>query len=211
MKKSILFDLDGTLTDPFTGITKSIVYALEKMGAAVPDINTLGWCIGPPLRDSFLKLLGTDKADAEQAVAFYRERFEKTGMYENRVYEGIPGVLDALQEKGHALYVATSKPWVFAQKIIRHYDLESYFRQIYGAELDGTRGDKPSLIAYILAQECLDPSGTVMVGDTAYDMIGARENGVYGAGVLWGYGSKQDLESSGAGICMDRPRELICL
>ena len=211
MKKNILFDLDGTLTDPFKGITTSIVYALEKMNAKVPDAETLGWCIGPPLRDSFYKLLDSNMDWAQKAVVFYRERFQKVGMFENRVYENIPEALKALKTNGHTLFIATSKPRIYAEKIIDHFHLSPFFKSVHGAEMDGTRGDKTSLIAYILEQEQLEYANTVMVGDTAYDMIGAKENGIYGLGVLWGYGSRQDLENAGAGRCLSSPLELTCI
>ena len=211
MKKNILFDLDGTLTDPFVGISTCIIYALEKLNAKVPEPESLGWCIGPPLHDSFCKLLDGDMALAQKAVMFYRERFQKTGMFENQVYETIPEALGALKENGHTLFVATSKVRIFAEKIIDHFNLAPFFKSVHGAEMDGTSADKAALIAYILAQEGLERVDTVMVGDTAYDMVGAKENGIYGLGVLWGYGSRQDLEDAGAGRCISSPRELNCI
>lgn len=211
MKKNILFDLDGTLTDPFEGITTCIIYALEKLNAKAPKAESLGWCIGPPLRDSFCKLLDGDMDRAQNAVVFYRERFQETGMFENQVYETIPEVLKELKENGHTLFVATSKVRIFAEKIIDHFDLAPFFKSVHGAEMDGTRGDKASLIAYILEQEGLERFDTVMVGDTAYDMVGAKENGIYGLGVLWGYGSRRDLEDAGAGRCLSSPLELNCI
>lgn len=211
MKKNILFDLDGTLTDPFKGITTSIIYALEKMNAKAPEAETLGWCIGPPLRDSFYKLLDSNMERAQKAVVFYRERFQKVGMFENQVYENIPEALKDLKTDGHTLFIATSKPRIYAEKIIDHFHLSPFFKSVHGAEMDGTRGDKTSLIAYILKQEKLEYANTVMVGDTAYDMIGAQKNGIYGLGVLWGYGSQQDLENAGAGRCLSSPLELACI
>ncbi|WP_320042161.1 HAD hydrolase-like protein [uncultured Desulfobacter sp.] len=208
MKKNILFDLDGTLTDPFEGITTCIIYALEKLKAKTPEAKSLGWCIGPPLLDSFCKLLDGDMDQAQKAVMIYRERFQKIGMFENQVYETIPEALNGLKEDGYTLFVATSKVRLFAEKIIDHFDLAPFFKSVHGAEMDGTRADKTALIAYILEQEGLDPVDTVMVGDTAYDMVGAKENGIYGLGVLWGYGSRQDLEDSGAGRCISSPLEL---
>ncbi|WP_022664932.1 HAD family hydrolase [Desulfospira joergensenii] len=205
---NILFDLDGTLTDPFTGISRCISYALETLGRKSPSPKDLAWCIGPPLRDSFIELLGPDKALAEKALTLYRERFTRTGMFENSVYEGIPQALRDLEKRGHTLFVATSKPWVYAEKIIRHFELHPFFKTIYGCELDGTRGDKTSLISHVLKEESLSASSTVMVGDTAYDMEGAENNGISGIGVLWGYGSRQDLEAAGAGYCIGFPRDL---
>ncbi|WP_020586952.1 HAD family hydrolase [Desulfobacter curvatus] len=208
MKTNILFDLDGTLTDPFEGITTSIIYALEKLNARAPEAESLGWCIGPPLQDSFYKLLDGDMDRAQKAVIFYRERFQKIGMFENQVYETIPKALKDLKENGHTLFVATSKVRLFAEKIIDHFDLAPFFKSVHGAEMDGTRADKTSLIAYVMEQENLEPVDTIMVGDTSYDMIGAKENGIYGLGVLWGYGSRQDLEDAGAGCCVSSPLEL---
>jgi phosphoglycolate phosphatase len=211
MKKNILFDLDGTLTDPFEGITTCIIYALEKLNANTPNAESLGWCIGPPLQDSFCKLLDGDMERAQKAVVFYRERFQKTGMFENQVYETIPEALKELKENGHTLFVATSKVRIFAEKIIDHFDLAPFFKSVHGAEMDGTRADKTSLIAYIMAQEGLECVDTVMVGDTAYDMVGAKKNGIYGLGVLWGYGSRRDLEDAGADRCISSSMELNCI
>ncbi|WP_321494681.1 HAD family hydrolase [uncultured Desulfobacter sp.] len=211
MEKNILFDLDGTLTDPFEGITASIIYALEKMNARIPEAESLGWCIGPPLRDSFCKLLDGDMALAQNAVVLYRERFQRIGMFENQVYENIPEALNTLKENGHTLFVATSKARIYAEKIIDHFNLAPFFKSVHGAEMDGTRGDKTSLIAYILEQEGLERIDTVMVGDTTYDMVGAKENSIYGLGVLWGYGSRQDLKNAGAGRCISSPLELNCI
>jgi phosphoglycolate phosphatase len=206
---NLLFDLDGTLTDPFTGITKCILYACDKLGRKCPQAENLRWCIGPPLRDSFAKLLASDDpALIEKAVTIYRERFGTVGLYENQVYDGISDMLQALQKDGHTLYVATSKPAVFARKIIDHFNLQRFFKQTYGCELDGTRGDKTSLIAHILQTELLVPSKTAMIGDREHDIIGAKENGVSGFGVLWGYGTKDELERSGAQAVFKNPPEL---
>ena len=207
---NLLFDLDGTLTDPFTGITKCISYACDKLGIKCPPAERLCWCIGPPLRDSFAKLLASDDAaKVEKAVALYRERFGAVGLFENEVYDGIPKMLAALQKEGHTLYVATSKPTVFARQIIEHFGLQRFFQRIYGSELDGTRGDKTSLIAHILQTELLAPSVAAMIGDREHDMIGAMENGMAGFGVLWGYGTKVELENSGAQALFEIPAELI--
>ncbi|MGD8344249.1 MAG: HAD hydrolase-like protein, partial [Desulfobacterales bacterium] len=151
---NLLFDLDGTLTDPFDGITRSISYALDRLNRKVPPGEDWRWCIGPPLRDIFAKLLAAEDATLiEKAVAIYRERFSTVGLFENEVYDGIPETLAALNKDGHTLYVATSKPTVYALKIIDHFNLQRFFKRTYGCELDGTRGDKTSLIAYILQTE----------------------------------------------------------
>ena len=207
---NLLFDLDGTLTDPFPGITKCISHALDKLYRQSPPKESLRWCIGPPLKNSFAKLLASDDDTlAEKALVFYRERFGTVGLFENEVYEGIPEVLEGLQEKGHMLYVATSKPAVYAARIIDHFGLQRYFKAIYGSELDGTRSDKTSLISHILESESITSSETVMIGDRKHDIIGAKENRVCGIGVLWGYGTKEELETSGAHTCIGHPQELV--
>jgi phosphoglycolate phosphatase len=207
---NLLFDLDGTLTDPFTGITKCISYALDMLDRELPPRESLGWCIGPPLKGSFAKLLASDDdALTDKAVAFYRERFGTVGLFENEVYDGIPEVLEALQKNGHTLYVATSKPAVYAEQIIDRFGLHRHFKCIFGSELDGTRSDKTSLISYILQRELIAPSETSMIGDREHDIIGAIENGIRGFGVLWGYGTKDELKNSGAHAFFKTPRELI--
>ena len=206
---NLLFDLDGTLTNPFQGITTCIAHALERVGRPSPAREELGWCIGPPLRNSFAKLLATDDVDlVEKALGFYRERFGTVGLFENKVYDGIPEALDALQAMGHRLYLATSKPRVYARRIMDHFELSPYFTAIHGAELDGTRNDKTSLISHILEKESIAVSEAAMIGDRKYDMIGAGENGVCGLGVLWGYGTRDELESSGASAFIENPCNL---
>jgi phosphoglycolate phosphatase len=192
---TILFDLDGTLTDPFEGITRSIQYALEKMSARVPEADDLRWCIGPPLWDSFRVLLETeDKAEQDRAVAFYRERFTVTGLFENTLIEGIPETLEDLGTAGFKMHVCTSKPHAYAGKIVEHFELMRFFGKVYGSELDGTRSAKSELISHILEQENIAPSEAVMIGDRNHDLIGANANDVAGIGVLWGYGSHEELE-----------------
>lgn len=207
---NLLFDLDGTLTDPFLGITECIAYALDKLGVQSPSKENMHWCIGPPLKNSFLKLLSSDDDNlAEKALGFYRERYSSVGLYENEVYNGIPEALEVLQETGHTLYVATSKPTIFAERIVAHFDLKRHFKYIYGSELDGTRCDKTSLISHILKIESISKSETVMIGDRKHDIIGAANNGLHGFGVLWGYGTKEELKTSGAHSFIGCPQELI--
>lgn len=206
---NILFDLDGTLTDSYQGITRSFCFAISALGRTAPPQEDLKWCIGPSPKDSFAKLLETDDEKLiGKALSLYRERFGSVGLFENEVYEGIPDALSTLLEKGHMLYVATAKPVVYAKQIIEHFDLERYFKTIHGSELDGTRSDKTSLISHILKIEGLTSSETLMVGDRKYDMLGAKANGVKGLGVLWGYGTQDELETSGAHTCIGHPREL---
>ena len=193
---TLLFDLDGTLTDPFEGITRSIQYALEKMSARVPEAEELRWCIGPPLWDSFSVLLETDgQSKLDRAVALYRERYTVTGLYENTLIPGIPETLSALKSAGYKLHVCTSKPHAYAGKIVEHFELMPYFGTVYGAELDGTRSHKTELIAHVLATEGITASEALMIGDRKHDLIGAKANQVAGIGVLWGYGSQEELEA----------------
>jgi phosphoglycolate phosphatase len=196
---NVLFDLDGTITDPREGITRSIAYAIERMGGEPPPLEELLFAIGPPLRPSLAQLLKTDSREAvERALAFYRERFTDTGIYENAVYEGIPEALGALQASGATLLVATSKPQVFAERILRHFALDTHFLAIHGSELDGTRDDKRELFAHLLPHHGFAPAQAVMIGDRGVDMIAARHHGVAALGALWGYGSPEELEKGGA-------------
>lgn len=207
---NLLFDLDGTLTDPFEGITKCIVHALKLLDRPAPSQDDLAWCIGPPLKGSFVELLESDDTELiDQALAFYRERFGRIGLYENEVYEGIPEALETLQANGHILFVATSKPAIFAERIVEHFSLQRFFKKVYGAEPDGTRTEKPLLLAYLLEQESIQPSDTVMIGDRKHDIIGANENDIPAYGVLWGYGSEEELNSAGARALLQAPRDLM--
>jgi phosphoglycolate phosphatase len=205
---AIFFDLDGTLTDPKPGITRSIQYALDKLGQqTIPTEDQLTWCIGPPLRASFVKMLG--EASADLAVAHYRERFSDVGLYENAVYAGVGDVLTTLRQSGRRLFVATSKAHVFADRIIDHFDLRRHFERVFGAELDGTRADKSDLLAYALKTTSVDSSHAIMIGDRSHDMIGARNNGMQGIGVLYGYGSEQELIAAGASHLCATPRAVL--
>ena len=204
---TIFFDLDGTLTDPKPGITRSIRYALQKLDhPVIPTEDELTWCIGPPLRSSFVKLLGEDSAD--RAVSLYRERFSDIGLYENRVYDGIGEILTTLGQSGHRLFVATSKAHVFADRIIDHFGLRPYFGRVFGAELDGTRADKSHLLQYALQETATDPADALMIGDRSHDMIGAGNNGIRGIGVLYGYGSRDELIGAGARHVCASPAEI---
>lgn len=208
----LLFDLDGTLTDPYQGITRCITHALTSLGRKSPPPMDLGWCIGPPLKTSFAKLLNSDDEGlAGRALEIYRDRFGKIGIFENTVYPGIPETLETLEAAGHILYVATSKPAVYADRIIDHFNLQKYFRAIYGSELDGRRSDKTSLLAYILEKEPIDSTQTIMIGDRKHDITGAKANNIRALGVLWGYGTKEELILSGAHCCLSKPEELISL
>ncbi|MGB5984755.1 MAG: HAD hydrolase-like protein [Desulfobacterales bacterium] len=207
--KTILFDLDGTLTDPKTGIFNCIAYALGKMGRPVKGTDNWERYIGPPLLQSFAELLESDDLElARQALAHYRERFSQQGLFENRVYGGIEALLGQLKDRGSVLYVATSKPQVFARRIIAHFMLDVYFKAVYGSELDGTRAEKSALLAHLMHAEALVPQESLMIGDRKYDVWGAKSAGLAAAGVLWGYGSRQELETAGADWICDQPQEL---
>ena len=201
---AIFFDLDGTLTDPKPGITRSIQYALQKLDLPVPPQDELTWCIGPPLRASFVKMLGEARADL--AVSLYRERFGDVGLYENQVYPDIEHILAALKQSHGRLFVATSKAHVFADRIIDHFRLRDYFEHVFGAELDGTRADKGDLLAYALEKAEVDPRRTIMIGDRSHDVIGAKKNGMAAIGVLYGYGSERELIEAGASHICATPR-----
>ncbi|MCX2722420.1 HAD hydrolase-like protein [Roseibium salinum] len=205
-----LFDLDGTLTDPFDGIVRSIQFAMEKMGRFAPPAEDLRWCIGPPLWDSFKVLLETDeKGRLDHAVAFYRERYTVTGLFENALIEGIPLALEQLQSAGIRLHVCTSKPHAYAGKIVEHFGLMPYFGKVHGSELDGTRSAKTELIAHVLEEEKIAASRTIMIGDRKHDLAGANANGVAGIGVLWGYGSRDELAAENPVLIAERPAEMI--
>ena len=205
----LLFDLDGTLTNPFLGITNCIRHALEQMGCNPPPAQDLTWCIGPPLKESFHGLLNTeDPRHAEKAVAHYRERFGSVGLFENEVYPGVRECLETLTSNDYRLSVATSKPHVYAKRILEHFELAHFFQSIDGSELDGTRTHKGELLDFILKRDNLDAASTLMIGDRKHDMIGAQENSVTPLGVLWGYGSREELESNGASTVVESPHHL---
>ena len=204
-----LFDLDGTLTDSSLGITNSVIYALKKYGITVEDRRSLYRFIGPPLTDSFRDFYGFSEEKALEAVRFYREYYRDKGIFENRVYEGMEETLKELKNRGKRLIVATSKPEPFARRIIDHFGLAPYFEYVAGMELDGGRGTKAEVIAYALkACGIGDRSGAVMVGDREHDVDGARKEGLPCIGVLYGFGSREELEKAGAERIKSRPEEL---
>ena len=205
----ILFDLDGTLTDPGEGITNSVAYALRKLGQTPPPRLQLEAYIGPPLVDSFGGLAGLDRPTAELAVKYYREYFAETGIFENELYSGIHDMLSALKAAGATIALATSKPTVFAAKILDHFDLTRYFHQVVGSELDGRRIKKADVISYALELlEVTDKSRVVMIGDREHDTVGATACGVFSVGVTYGYGSRQELMDNGACHIVDSVAEL---
>lgn len=199
MYRYILFDLDGTLTDPGKGITNSVAYALEKFGISVADKRELYKFIGPPLVDSFMKYYGFSEDDAGAAVEYYREYFKPKGIYENEIYSGVPELLEALKNNGKKIILATSKPEIFAKEILKYFSIDEYFDFAAGATLDSTRNKKADVIAYAL-EECgiTDKSQCLMIGDRAQDIQGAKANGIDSMGVLFGYGDLAELQTAGA-------------
>jgi phosphoglycolate phosphatase len=199
-KKHLLFDLDGTLTNPKEGITKSVQYALNAFGIKVENRDELCAFIGPPLKDSFMEFYNFSEEDAKKAVLFYREYFGEKGMLDNKVYDGVEEVLKFFVKQGKKLYVASSKPEIFVRKILEHFELDSYFTFMGGADLNGTRDNKADVIRYVM-NECglTDRSSMVMIGDRKHDILGAREVSIDSVGVLYGFGSRQELEEAGAG------------
>ena len=196
----LLFDLDGTLTDPMLGITRSVQYALRRFGIEVDDLRTLCRFIGPPLKESFRDFYGMDDEQATRAVALTREYFAPRGIFENRLYEGIPELLTEVQAAGCMLAMATSKPEPFARQIAEHFHLADRFTLIGGATMDGTRTAKRDVVRYVLdALSVENPTAAVMIGDRRYDIEGAAAEGIASIGVLWGYGSREELAAAGAG------------
>jgi len=208
---TLLFDLDGTLTDPKIGITKSVRYALHKMGLENVDVESLVKFIGPPLKESFARYYGFSDELADLGVRFYREYFSETGIYENALYPGIDALLGELGKNSARLMIVTTKPTVYARKICDHFALSRYFADIKGSELDGTLSDKSQLIGHILKKHGLDKDKVLMIGDREHDMIGARNNAVTSIGVGYGYGSREELEASGATYFVSTVRELAIL
>ncbi|XOV85638.1 MAG: HAD hydrolase-like protein [bacterium] len=205
--KQVFFDLDGTLTDPKLGITRCIAYALAEMGEPVPDTQALTWCIGPPLLDSFVHLVGADRA--QQGVALYRARFAEIGLFENNPYPNIHDTLEAIAQRGHQLFVASSKPKVFVDRILERYRLMAFFSQTYGSELDGNLTDKSELLAHALQHSAVNPVSALMIGDRKHDAIGARNNQMDFVGVLYGYGDQAEFDSVGVADLVSHHAELL--
>lgn len=198
MYKTILFDLDGTLTDPGLGITNSVAYALKKYGIEVENRQSLYSFIGPPLNDSFKKYYGFSDEKAMEAIWCYREYFADKGLYENEVYEGVEQLLGKIKESGRKIVLATSKPEQFAERILEHFDLIKYFDVVAGASMDEKRNKKGDVIKYAMEKGDFTSDGAVMIGDREHDVFGAAENGIDTIGVLYGYGSREELEKAGA-------------
>lgn len=196
MKKAILFDLDGTLTDSGPGIMKCARLALEHYNLPIPSEAEMRTFVGPPLHDSFIRF-GVPAEETDNAIKIYRSRYIPIGKFENDPYPGIREVLEQLKSLGHTLYVATSKPESMSVEILEHFDMAKYFDIIAGASFDRSRSTKEDVIAYLLDQ-CGDYDQKVMVGDTSFDVIGAKTHGIPTVGVAWGYGKVEDMENAGA-------------
>ena len=205
---TLLVDLDGTITDPAPGMIGAFRFALERMGVTPPPADNLFWIIGPPTRLSFPKLLRADQ-NVEEAVRVYRERYGAGGLFEARVYDGMPEALQALQALPARLFVCTAKPHTFAVPILQHFELTSLFAGIYGPDLEGRLDDKALLIGRMIEKESLDPARTVMVGDRANDVRAAARHGIPTVGVLWGYGSCEELIEAGASALCQSPGHLL--
>lgn len=210
MYRTVLFDLDGTLTDPGEGITNSVAYSLKKFGIDVADKKELYKFIGPPLVDSFMNYYGFSEEKAELAVEYYREYFRDTGIFENRVYDGIPELLAEIKESGRKIVLATSKPEAFAKRILAHFELDKYFDVAAGATMDTSRSKKSDVIKYAL-ELCGNPdkTQTVMIGDRKHDIIGAKQNGLDSIGVLYGYGDFDELHAAGADYIAESVADII--
>ena len=205
----ILFDLDGTLTNSAPGILNSVRYACRKLGLEMPSEATLRKFLGPPLIESFRTLLGLHDADAERALAAFREYFPVTGIFENEVYDGVPALLADLKAAGKTVLLATSKPEEYAKRIMEHFDLAQYCDFICGATLDETRTDKAEVIAYALATAGItDKAGVVMVGDREHDVLGAKKNDLPCIGAVYGYGTAEELTAAGAAVLAETVEEL---
>lgn len=211
MYKVILFDLDGTLTESGEGITKSVQYALEKLGQPEPDLKKLEVFVGPPLLQQFMKYADLDEETAVKAVEYYRERYTDIGIFENEVYPGVEDMLDKLRGKGYILAVASSKPERFVKKVLDHFDLTKYFHEIVGSEMNGGRTSKADVI-----EEALDRlhmadhrDQVVMVGDKEHDVLGARKAGLKCLAVSYGYGSEEELKNANPLKIVDSAQEVL--
>ena len=209
VERTILFDLDGTLTDSGEGIINCAQMTLERFGLPVPSREEMRVFVGPPLGDTFVKF-GVPADRAQEAIDIFRSRYVPIGKYENHPYPGIRELLETLKQQGHKLFVATSKPEVTAIEVLEHFELANYFQMICGAELDQSRVTKSQVIAFLLEQNGgIDHA--VMVGDTAYDVIGAAEHGIPTIGVAWGYGRVEEMEKAGAAAIAQTPEQLPAL
>ncbi|RRD94837.1 HAD family hydrolase [Clostridiales bacterium COT073_COT-073] len=194
----ILFDLDGTLTDSAEGITKSMAHALRHFNVEIENLKDLNQFVGPPLEETFIGHYGFSKEESDILSELFRQRFAEKGKFENRLYQGIKELLQALKRSGRKLYVATSKPTIYSKEILDYFEISEYFEDIIGSELNGERTEKADVIAYVLDKHGINKEKAIMVGDRKYDICGAREHGLNAIGVLYGFGDRLELESHGA-------------
>lgn len=204
---ALLFDLDGTLTDPYLGISRCAIHAFERLGVPVPDEERLRAFIGPPLHVSFCATFNGDVEKAERAITLFRERFSEIGLFENTLYDGIPEMLQELARSSE-LFVCTSKPTLYAERILEHFGIRKIFRAVYGSELSGERSNKSELLRWLLEKEALGGRNVAMIGDREHDVLAATANGVDGYGVAWGYGSEAELRAAGAQCIFAEPAEI---
>jgi phosphoglycolate phosphatase len=205
---NILFDLDGTLTDPKIGITSSVQYSLKKFGIIEPELEKLTVFIGPPLWESYKCYYGFNEEITNLAVKYYREYYSDKGIFENEIYNGIKELLVKLNDEKFSVYIATSKPTIYAKQIADYFEISNLFRSIEGSELDGKLSNKVELIKHILGKHNLNKDETIMVGDRKHDIIGAKENRIKSIGVGYGYGSQKELEDSNANYYVNSVNEL---
>lgn len=212
MYTTVLFDLDGTLTDSGAGILNSIIYALKKYNITIEDKAELNKFVGPPLQDSFVNFCGFSLEESVRAVEYYREYYREKGIYENELYDGVEAMLKELSAMGKKLILATSKPEPFAAEILRYFEIDKYFDFVGGATMDGIRSKKADVIAYTLEQcEVMDLSSAVMVGDREQDIFGAKEIGIDSIGILYGYGDRDELQNAGAKYIVETVKDVIAL
>jgi phosphoglycolate phosphatase len=206
---TLFFDLDGTLSDPSDGITRCIQHALERLGRTYPPKAELVQFIGPPLRWTFPRLLGSEDKDlVDAAVGYYRERFGDVGLFENEVYPGVPEMLERLQGEGHRLYVVTSKPTVYSDRIVRHFGFDRWILKVFGPQLDGRFDEKSDLVEHILRELSLDPARTIMIGDRARDIESGKAHNTRTIGVTYGFGSEAELAAAGPDEVCRNPAEI---
>ena len=210
MYKTVLFDLDGTVTDPGLGITNSVMHALGKFQIKADDRTSLYKFIGPPLKESFKDFYGFSDEECSRAIVYYREYYADKGIFENVLYSGMAELLEQIKDSGRKVILATSKPEEFAVRILKHFQIDQYFDYIAGSNMDETRVKKAEVITYALNScEITDLSSVVMVGDRKHDILGAKEVGLNSIGVLYGYGSREELQSAGASYIAERVGDII--
>lgn len=207
--KYILFDLDGTITDSQEGIKNSVEYALKYFGLEIPDRKKLDKYIGPPLRQSFMEYAGLTRELSHTAMIKYRDYYGPKGIFENRLYDGIPRLLSELKKAGKTIVLATSKPWIYAEIILEHFNIKQYFDYVAGSELNGVRTNKADVIAFALGKYSIPPGDTVMVGDREHDIKGAKANNLKTIGVLYGFGTKEELVNAGADYLANMPEDIL--